>query len=42
VNSNRRAVTVGYKYQHISNGYRSNINPGVDAQMIFVGFSVFR
>jgi len=42
VNSNRRAVTVGYKYQHISNGYRSNINPGVDAQMIFVGFSVFK
>ena len=42
VNSNRRAVTVGYKYQHISNGYRSNINPGVDAQMIFVGFSIFK
>ena len=42
VNSNRRAVTIGYKYEHISNGYRSNINPGVDAQMIFVGFSVFK
>jgi hypothetical protein len=42
VNSNRRAVTIGYKYEHISNGYRSSINPGVDAQMIFVGFSVFR
>jgi len=42
VNSDRRAFTIGYKYQHISNGYRSNINPGVDVQMIFVGFSVFR
>jgi lipid A 3-O-deacylase PagL len=42
VNGNRRAITIGYKYQHISNGYRSNINPGVDAQMIFLGFSVFK
>lgn len=42
VNSDRKAFTIGYKYQHISNGYRSNINPGVDVQMIFVGFSVFR
>jgi hypothetical protein len=42
VNSDRKAFTIGYKYQHISNGFRSNINPGVDVQMIFVGFSVFR
>jgi len=42
VRSDRRSVTIGYKYQHISNGYRSNINPGVDAQMIFVGFSIFK
>lgn len=42
VNSDRKAFTIGYKYQHISNGYRSSINPGVDVQMIFVGFSVFR
>jgi len=42
VNSNRRAFTVGYKYQHISNGYRANFNPGVDVQMIFAGFSVFK
>ena len=42
VNSNRRSFTIGYKYQHISNGYRANFNPGVDLQMIFVGFSVFK
>jgi opacity protein-like surface antigen len=42
VNSSRRAFTVGYKYQHISNGDRSPINPGVDVQMIYAGFSVFR
>jgi hypothetical protein len=42
VNSNRRAFTIGYKYQHISNGYRANFNPGVDVQMVFAGFSVFK
>lgn len=42
VNSNRRAFTIGYKYQHISNGYRATFNPGVDVQMIFAGFSIFR
>jgi hypothetical protein len=42
VNSDRKAFTIGYKYQHISNGYRATFNPGVDAGMIFVGFSVFR
>jgi len=42
VNSNRRAFTIGYKYQHISNDYRANFNPGVDVQMVFAGFSVFK
>jgi hypothetical protein len=42
VNTNRRAFTIGYKYEHISNGYRANFNPGVDVQMIFAGFSVFK
>jgi hypothetical protein len=42
VNSSRRAWMLGYKYQHISNGYHSPINPGVDLQMIFAGFSIFR
>jgi hypothetical protein len=42
VNSNRHSFTIGYKYGHISNGYRALYNPGVDLQMIFVGFSVFK
>lgn len=42
VNTNRRAFTIGYKYQHISNGYRATFNPGVDVQMIFAGFSIFK
>src|SRR5215813_15309837 len=40
--SNRRAFTVGYKFQHVSNGNRAPNNLGVDVQMIQVGFSVFR
>jgi hypothetical protein len=42
VSGNRRAFMIGYKYQHLSNGYRSPINPGADAEMIFGGFSIFR
>jgi hypothetical protein len=42
VNSNRRAFTFGYKYEHISNGYRATFNPGVDVQMIYAGFSIFK
>jgi hypothetical protein len=42
VNSNRRSFTIGYKYHHISNGYTGTFNPGVDVQMVFAGFSVFR
>jgi hypothetical protein len=42
VNNTRRSFTIGYKYRHISNGYTAPANPGVDVQMIFAGFSVFR
>ncbi len=42
VNSNRHAFTIGYKYEHISNGFRATFNPGVDVQMVYAGFSVFR
>jgi hypothetical protein len=42
VNSNRRSFTIGYKYQHISNGETGNFNPGVDVQIIFAGFSIFK
>jgi hypothetical protein len=42
VRDSRRAISVGYKYQHISNGDRSPINPGVDVQLICVGYSIRR
>lgn len=42
VKESRRGITVGYKYQHISNGDRSPINPGVDVQLIYVGYSIRR
>jgi len=42
VNRNRHSFTIGYKFQHISNGSTAPLNPGVDAQMIFGGFSLFR
>ena len=42
VRESGRGITVGYKYQHISNGDRSPINPGVDVQMIYVGYSIRR
>ncbi|HKC62344.1 MAG TPA: acyloxyacyl hydrolase, partial [Pyrinomonadaceae bacterium] len=38
----RRAVTIGYRFQHISNGGRSVVNPGLDANVIYAGFSLFK
>lgn len=42
VKKSSRAITIGYKYQHISNGDRSPINPGVDVQMIYFGYTIRR
>jgi hypothetical protein len=43
VNSDRsRAWMLGYKLQHISNAGRSALNPGVDGNVFFVGYSFFR
>jgi hypothetical protein len=42
-NSSRtHAILLGYKYQHISNAYRTSVNPGVDGNVIFAGYSFFR
>jgi hypothetical protein len=42
-NSRRtRSWMFGYKYQHISNAYRGEINPGVDLNTVFVGYSFFK
>ncbi len=38
----RRAVTLGYRLQHVSNGNTAEFNPGLDANVIYGGFSVFR
>jgi len=37
-----RAWIFSYKLQHISNGFRSSINPGVDLNMLAVGYSFFK
>jgi lipid A 3-O-deacylase PagL len=42
VKNSGRAITIGYKYQHISNGYHAPANPGIDVQMIYGGFSIFK
>jgi hypothetical protein len=37
----KSALTVGYKLQHISNGFTSSNNPGMDSHVIYAGFSFF-
>lgn len=36
---NARSVTVGYKYFHLSNGNRGIQNPGIDNNLIYVGYT---
>jgi hypothetical protein len=38
----RRAWTAGYRYHHVSNGYRADVNPGFDSNLFYVGFSIFK
>jgi hypothetical protein len=38
----RRAVTLGYKFLHISNAYTTGFNPGVDNNVLYVGYSFLR
>ena len=37
----KRAVTVGYKYYHISNGDRGLQNPGFDNNVFYIGYTFF-
>ena len=37
-----RAWTLAYKYQHISNAYRHDFNPGLDLHMLTLGYSFFK
>jgi hypothetical protein len=38
----RRAISLGYKFLHISNGFTSAFNPGVDNNVFYAGFSILR
>ena len=37
----KKAVTLGYKYYHISNGNRGIVNPGIDNNLFYVGYTFF-
>lgn len=39
---NKRSVTVGYKYLHISNANRGIENPGFDNNLFYVGYSFLK
>ena len=36
----RHAISLGYKLLHISNGFTSAVNPGVDNNVFYAGFSL--
>jgi len=38
----RHAVSLGYKFLHISNGFTTPVNPGVDNNVFYAGFSILR
>jgi opacity protein-like surface antigen len=35
--SPRTTLTLGYRYHHLSNGFRGRINPGLDANLLYLG-----
>ena len=39
--ANKKALTFGYYFHHISNASRGVENPGYDAQLFFVGYTFF-
>ena len=39
--ANKKAITFGYKFYHISNASRGIENPGYDAQLLYVGYTFF-
>ncbi len=36
----RLRLTVGYRYHHLSNGFRGRINPGIDGHLLCIGLVV--
>ena len=39
--ANKKAITFGYKFYHISNASRGIENPGYDAQLLYIGYTFF-
>lgn len=37
----KRSLTVGYKYYHVSNGFRGIDNPGYDNNLFYIGYTFF-
>ncbi len=37
-----RAISLGYKFLHISNGFTSAVNPGLDNNVFYAGFSILK
>jgi opacity protein-like surface antigen len=33
-------LTLGYRYHHLSNGFRGEINPGIDAHLLYLGATI--
>jgi hypothetical protein len=38
----RREISLGYKFLHISNGFTSPVNPGVDNNVFYAGYSILK
>jgi hypothetical protein len=38
----RHAISIGYKFLHISNAFTSPVNPGVDNNVFYAGFSILK
>ena len=38
----RHTISLGYKFLHVSNGFTSAVNPGVDNNVFYAGFSFLR
>ncbi len=35
-------LTAGYRYHHLSNGFRGRINPGIDGNLLYIGVVLSR
>jgi len=38
----RYAISLGYKFLHVSNGYTTGVNPGVDNNVLYAAFSIMK